>query len=101
MKHIELHCHYLRQLVQEKIFTLVYYRIDDQLVDFFMKPISKPKFVKFRALLGLQEASFIGGCTNVISPLESLEYCVDGGGGCWNHKLCCFIMSLDLLETIS
>jgi hypothetical protein len=26
MKHVELHVHYLRQLVQEKVVTLVYYK---------------------------------------------------------------------------
>ena len=38
-KHIELHPNYLRHLVQEKVFTLVYYRIDDQIVDVFMNPL--------------------------------------------------------------
>ena len=61
MKHVELHCHYLRQLVQDKVVTLVYYRIDDQIVDVFTKPLSESKFIKFHSFLGLQEAAVMGG----------------------------------------
>lgn len=53
MKHIELHAHYLRQLIQEKIVTLFYCRTNDQLADIFMKLLSEAKFVKFHALLGI------------------------------------------------
>jgi uncharacterized protein YlbG (UPF0298 family) len=63
MKHVELHAHYLRQLVQENVVNLVYCRTDDQVVDIFMKPLSKAKFVKLWAMLGLQEVAIMGGCT--------------------------------------
>lgn len=53
MNHIEIHAHYLRQLVQEKVVTLFYCRIDNHLVDIFMNPLLEAKFVKLCALLGI------------------------------------------------
>jgi hypothetical protein len=50
--------------------SLVYCRIDDQIVDIFMKPLTKAKFVKLWAMLGLQEAAIMGGCIEIISPPE-------------------------------
>lgn len=79
MKHAELHVHYLRQLVHEKVVSLLYCRRNDQVADIFTKSLFEWKFVKFRDLLRLQRAAIIGGCTDVISPLESPECCVDGG----------------------
>ena len=57
MKHVELHCHYLRQLVRKKVVTLVYCRTNDPLTNIFKIPISKVKFVKLCTLLGIQEAT--------------------------------------------
>jgi hypothetical protein len=80
MKHVELHAHYLRQLVHENIVSLVYCRTDDQVVDIFTKPLSEARFIKLHTMLGLQEAAIMGGCpTDIISPPESPESCVDGG----------------------
>jgi hypothetical protein len=53
---------------------------DDQVVDIFTKPLSEAKFIKLHMMLGIQEAAIMGGCpTDVISPPESPELCVDGG----------------------
>ena len=52
MRHFELHFHYLRQLVQEKVVTLVYYKIDDQIIDILTNSISEEKNCKFHTLLG-------------------------------------------------
>jgi hypothetical protein len=41
-----------------------------KVVDIFTKPLSEAKFVKLQAMLGLQEAAIMGGCTKVISPLN-------------------------------
>lgn len=79
MKHTILHFHYLRQLVQGNVVNLFYYRTNDQLVDIFMKPLSKEKFIMFRTFLGLSEATIMGGCTHVISYLEYIKCFVDGG----------------------
>ena len=80
MKHIKLHAHYPRKLVQEKVVSLLYYRIDDQVTDIFTKPLFKAKFVKVHDLLGIQVAEIMGVCTYVIPSPESLEHCANGGG---------------------
>ena len=99
MKQVELHSHYLRQLVPEKIITLVYCSLDGQLANLFTKILLEAKFVKFSVFSRPQEDTIMGVCTNVISPPKSPKYCVDGV--CWNHMFYSFIISLDLLETIS
>jgi hypothetical protein len=72
MKHVELHAYYLGQLVQEKVVTLVYHKIDYYITYIFTKPLSKAKFVKLRNMTGLQEDSIMGGCPiDIISPSES------------------------------
>ena len=53
MNHVELHCNYLRQLVQEKVVTLFYCRTDDHIVDIFIKPLSEVNFIKFHTLHGI------------------------------------------------
>jgi hypothetical protein len=62
MKHVEIHSHYLRNLVQEKVVSLVYYKNNDHIDDIFTKALSESKFVKLRSMLGLQEASIMRGC---------------------------------------
>jgi hypothetical protein len=53
MKHVELHAHYLRYLVQEKVVTLVYYKTNDYIDDIFTKPLFEANFVKLYDMLGL------------------------------------------------
>ena len=80
MKHVELHAHYLRQLVHGNIVSLVYCRTDDQVVGIFTKPLSEAIFINLRTMPGLQEFAIMGGFhDDVISSPESLEMCVDGG----------------------
>lgn len=62
-KHVELRAHYLRQRVQEKVVNPIYYNIDDQVVDIFMKYPPKSKFVKLWDMLRLQEVEIMGGGT--------------------------------------
>jgi hypothetical protein len=62
IKHVELHFHYLRQLAEDKVFTLVYFKIDYWIVDIFTKPLFEAKFIKFHTLIGLQEAIIGWGC---------------------------------------
>ena len=61
LKHFKLNFNYLRQLVQEKVITLIYCRTYSELVDIFTKPLSEVKFLKFHTFLGLQGAAIIGG----------------------------------------
>lgn len=53
MMQVKLHAHHLRQLVQEKFFTLVYCTTDDQITNFFINPLLEAKFFKLYDLLGL------------------------------------------------
>jgi hypothetical protein len=73
MKHVNIHAHYLRWLVQDNVVNLVYCKIYVQVVDIFIKPLSKSKFVKLQAILGIQEATIMGVCAKVISFTESSE----------------------------
>ena len=72
MKHIELHFHYLRQLVHENIVTLFYCISDDQIGDIFTKPLLEAKFLKFYLLLRLQEV-VIRGCVLTYIHLLNLK----------------------------
>jgi hypothetical protein len=79
MKHVELHAHYLRQLVLENIVSLLYCKTNDQGDEIFTKPLSKARFIKIHIVLGIKEFLIVGGVpTNVISPTEYIESCVDG-----------------------
>jgi hypothetical protein len=59
--------------------NLVYLKIYYYLIYIFMNPLLEAKFLKLHAMIGLQEATIMGVRARVISPLESMESCVDGG----------------------
>jgi hypothetical protein len=61
MKHVEIHAHYLRQLVHENILSLEYYIADDQVVDIFTKTLVESIFIKIHTMLGIQEDAIMGG----------------------------------------
>jgi hypothetical protein len=61
MKNVELHCHYLMQLLQNVISSLIYCRTNDQFVDIFTNPLPKDKILKLQAMLRLQESTIKGG----------------------------------------
>jgi hypothetical protein len=61
MKHVELHAHYLRQLVHENVVSLEYCRTNDQVVDIFTKPLVEARFIKLHMMLGIQEVAIMGG----------------------------------------
>jgi hypothetical protein len=72
MKHSKLHAHYLRQLVQEKVVTLIYYNKNAQFTNIFTKHLSEAKLIKLCTMLGIEEAAIMGGChVDLISPPES------------------------------
>jgi len=79
MKHFELHAHYLRQLVHDNIVSLEYCRTDDHFFYIFTKYSAEAIYQALYDALYL--GSFTcGGChKDIISPLEYLEMCVDGG----------------------
>ena len=80
MKHVELDAHYLYQLVQEKVVTLVYYSTKALIVNIFMNLFSYVKFVKLHSILGIHATIIIEvSPKDLISPLKSLDHYVDGG----------------------
>ena len=61
-KHIELHCHYIRQLVEDGSIQLLYVPTSEQPADIFTKPLGPDKFVKFRGSIGVvNRLSIMGG----------------------------------------
>jgi hypothetical protein len=51
MKRVDLHSHYLQQLVHEHVVSLEYCGTDDQFVDIFTKPLSKARFIEICTML--------------------------------------------------
>ena len=79
MKHVEIHVHYLRQLVKDNVVKLIYCKTYNQIA-IFMKPLFKSKFVILHGMLGLQATSIMGVCSKeVISHPRCLECSVDRG----------------------
>ena len=56
-KHIEIHMHYIRELVHDMTIILQYYLTDEQIVDIFTKRFLENKFTYLRSLL---EVSSLG-----------------------------------------
>ena len=53
-KHIEVHMHYIWELVHEKTITLHYYPTEDQITDIFTKSFTEKRFVFLISLLGVK-----------------------------------------------
>ena len=60
-KQIELHMHFIRNLVHDCVLEMLYCSTDDQVADIFTKSLTKVKFSKLRSMLGLQECVLKGG----------------------------------------
>ncbi|KAF7334060.1 Retrovirus-related Pol polyprotein from transposon TNT 1-94 [Mycena venus] len=54
-KHIDNRYHFIRQTVSDGHAVILYCPTNDMIADVFMKPLSRPKFVRFRELLGVEE----------------------------------------------
>ena len=52
-KHIEIKCHYIRDMVQGGAVKLQYVATDEQIADVLMKPLAIVKFEYFREKLGV------------------------------------------------
>ena len=55
-KHVEIHMHYIRELVHDRNIILQYYPTDEQIVDIFTKIFSENKFTYLRSLLGVSSS---------------------------------------------
>lgn len=60
-KHVETHCHYIRQLVEDGSIQLLYVPTTEQPADIFTKPLGPDKFVKFRGSIGVVNRLSIKG----------------------------------------
>ena len=59
-KHIEIHMHFIQQLIQDGVFTLEYLPTEAQVADIFTKPLASPRFLHLRLMLGVKEVVFGG-----------------------------------------
>ena len=53
-KHIEVHMHYIQELVHDRTFTLHYCPTEDQIAYIFTKSFTKKRFSFLRSLLGIK-----------------------------------------------
>eukprot|EP00253_Pinus_taeda_P023353 PITA_23353 len=60
-KHVETHCHYIRQLVEDGSVQLRYVPTSEQPADIFTKPLGPAKFDQFRGSIGVVNRLSIKG----------------------------------------
>ena len=53
-KHIDIHYHYIHEIIEDKLVEVFYIEEENNPADIFTKNLAAPKFMKFRALLGLE-----------------------------------------------
>ena len=53
IKHVEIHMHYIRELVHDRTIILQYYPTDEKIADIFTKRFLEKKFTYLRSLLGV------------------------------------------------
>ena len=53
MKHIDVCYHFIHKALKNKLLEIKYVPTDENIVDIFTKPLSRPLFEKFRKVLGL------------------------------------------------
>ena len=56
MKQIELHIHFIRNLIHTHVLEVHYCSTNDQVVDIFTKALTEAKFTKLQSMLGVQES---------------------------------------------
>ena len=50
---IEVHYHFIREMVLKRWIDLIHVKTEDQIVDIFTKSLGRDKFMSFRELLGV------------------------------------------------
>ena len=60
-EHIELRMHFIKNLVHDRVFEILYCPTDDQVANIFTKSLTEAKFSKLRSMLGVQECVVKGG----------------------------------------
>ena len=51
------HMHYIRELIHDRVISLQYFPIEQQVVDIFTKSFTEKKFLELRAMLGVVETT--------------------------------------------
>ena len=60
-KHVETHCHYIRQLVEDGSVQLRYIPTSEQPAEIFTKPLGPAKFEQFKGSIGVVNRLSIKG----------------------------------------
>ena len=55
MKHIELHIHFIRKLIHDRVLEVQCCPTNDQVADIFTKALTEAKFTKLQSMFGVQE----------------------------------------------
>ena len=53
--------HFIEKLINDHVLEVLYSPIEDQVVDIFMKTLTKVKFTGLRLMVGVQEVVIKGG----------------------------------------
>jgi hypothetical protein len=59
-KHIEIHKHFIKQLMHDGILSLEYFPTEEKVPDLLTKPLSSPHFLQLRLMLEVKEVVFRG-----------------------------------------
>eukprot|EP00253_Pinus_taeda_P035798 PITA_35798 len=60
-KHIELHMHFIKKLIDDHVLEVQYCSTDDEVTDIFTKALTEAKFTNLRFMVGVQEVVTKGG----------------------------------------
>ena len=60
-KHIELHMHFIRKLINDHVLEVLYCTTKDQVADIFTKTLTEAKLTKLHPMVGVQEVVIKGG----------------------------------------
>ena len=56
-KHIEIHMHYIHELIRDRVISLQYGPTEQQVADIFTKSFTKKNLSELRAMLGVVETA--------------------------------------------
>ena len=74
-KHIELHMHFIHQLIQDGVLSLEYIPTDTQVIDIFTKPLASPCYLQLQSTLGVTKVVLGGSCWGLPSFMFSNMFC--------------------------
>jgi hypothetical protein len=60
-QYIELHMHFIINLIHDQVIEVLFFPTEDQVADIFTKYLTEAKFSKLQSMLGVQEVVIKGG----------------------------------------